>query len=65
MRLRRNGGNMDEVVVPRNGGAALLECFDAAPGAVYLVRPDQHLCARWRRFDAAAVARAYQRALQG
>ena len=38
--------------------------FDATPGATYLVRPDQHLCARWRHFDAAAVARARQRALQ-
>ena len=38
--------------------------FDATPGANYLVRPDQHLCARWRSFDAAAVTRAHQRALQ-
>ncbi len=38
--------------------------FDTTPGATYLVRPDQHLCARWRAFDAAAVARAHQRALQ-
>jgi 3-(3-hydroxy-phenyl)propionate hydroxylase len=38
--------------------------FDATPGATYLVRPDQHLCARWRSFDAAAVTRARQRALQ-
>ena len=38
--------------------------FDATPGATYLVRPDQHLCARWRRFDAAAVTQARQRALQ-
>jgi 3-(3-hydroxy-phenyl)propionate hydroxylase len=39
--------------------------FDATPGAAWLVRPDQHLCARWRQFDAAAVARAHRRALQG
>jgi 3-(3-hydroxy-phenyl)propionate hydroxylase len=38
--------------------------FDTTPGATYLVRPDQHLCGRWRRFDADAVARARQRALQ-
>jgi 3-(3-hydroxy-phenyl)propionate hydroxylase len=38
--------------------------LDATPGAAYLIRPDQHLCARWRRFDAAALARAHQRALQ-
>jgi 3-(3-hydroxy-phenyl)propionate hydroxylase len=37
--------------------------FDATPGATYLVRPDQHLCARWRSFDAAALLRARERAL--
>jgi hypothetical protein len=29
-----------------------------------LVRPDQHLCARWRTFDTAALTRARDRALQ-
>jgi 3-(3-hydroxy-phenyl)propionate hydroxylase len=38
--------------------------FDATPGAAYLVRPDQHLCARRRNADAAAFTRAHQRALQ-
>ena len=38
--------------------------FDATPGATYLVRPDQHLCARWRSFDAVALMRARERALQ-
>jgi 3-(3-hydroxy-phenyl)propionate hydroxylase len=37
--------------------------FDATPGATYLVRPDQHLCGRWRSFDAAAIKRARERAL--
>lgn len=40
----------------------LAQRFDARPGTVYLMRPDQHVCARWRQFDAnkiqAAVARA-------
>jgi 3-(3-hydroxy-phenyl)propionate hydroxylase len=40
-----------------------MQRFDATPGATYLVRPDQHLCARWRSFDAAAVTRAHARAL--
>ena len=37
--------------------------FDASPGATYLLRPDQHLCARWRAFDVAKVSAARKRAL--
>ena len=40
----------------------LAQRFDAAPGTVYLLRPDQHVCARSRNFSAdwitAAIARA-------
>lgn len=32
--------------------------YDAAPQAVILVRPDGHVCARWRSFDADAVTQA-------
>jgi 3-(3-hydroxy-phenyl)propionate hydroxylase len=37
--------------------------FDATPGATYVLRPDQHLAARFRVFDLAAVQGAVARAL--
>jgi len=40
----------------------LIQRFDAAPGTFYLLRPDQHVCARWREFDLERVRRAVLRA---
>jgi 3-(3-hydroxy-phenyl)propionate hydroxylase len=37
--------------------------YDAKPGTFYLIRPDQHVCARWRKLDALAVEHALKRAL--
>ena len=36
--------------------------YDVSPGSFYLLRPDQHLCARWRGFDLQAVRAAVARA---
>ncbi len=36
--------------------------YDAAPGTVYLIRPDQHVAARWRHFELRALREALARA---
>ncbi len=36
--------------------------YDGRPGTCYLVRPDQHVCARWRTFDLPKVQAALARA---
>jgi 3-(3-hydroxy-phenyl)propionate hydroxylase len=42
----------------------LQQRYDGRPGTVYLIRPDQHVAARWRAFDAAAVEQAMRRVLK-
>lgn len=38
------------------------ERFDLRPGSCYLLRPDQHVAARWRKLDQGAVMAALDRA---
>jgi 3-(3-hydroxy-phenyl)propionate hydroxylase len=40
-----------------------LQRYDARPGTTYLFRPDQHVCARWRTYDAKKVNAALTRAM--
>jgi len=49
------------VVIQDNEGLIAAR-YDARPGTCYLVRPDQHVCARWRAFDSAVVRGAIARA---
>ena len=42
----------------------LTERYDGQPGTVYLIRPDQHVAARWRRFDPGRVQGALSRTLK-
>ena len=39
------------------------QAYQLQPGTAYLIRPDQHVCARWRRLDAKRVVSAMERAL--
>jgi 3-(3-hydroxy-phenyl)propionate hydroxylase len=38
--------------------------YDATHGTFYLVRPDQHVCGRWRKVDSNAIEQAFKRALR-
>ncbi len=49
-----------EVVVDREGLA--FGRYDARPGTVYLMRPDQHVAARWREPDVSRIVAAVARA---
>jgi 3-(3-hydroxy-phenyl)propionate hydroxylase len=53
---------MHVVQVPLDNALAV-QRYDAQPGTVYLLRPDQHVCARWRAPTPAAIRHAHQRAL--
>jgi 3-(3-hydroxy-phenyl)propionate hydroxylase len=52
----------DDVPTLADAGQLLASRYDAKLGTTYLFRPDQHVCARWRHFDAGAVRAAAARA---
>ena len=52
---------MRTLMLPAAGLAA--ERYDAQPGTLYLLRPDQHVCARWRQASQPDIAAALRRAL--
>ena len=52
-------GRGDRTVTP---SIEWIKRYDASPGTTYLFRPDQHVCARWRQYDEAAIKAAIARA---
>ena len=52
-----------DITVVSDADGLLAARYDARPGTAYLIRPDQHIAARWRAFDGAAVAAALNRAI--
>lgn len=55
---------LDTVRLPLDDAHALAaRRYDADDGTTYLLRPDQHVCARWRAPSADAVRMAFDRAL--
>jgi 3-(3-hydroxy-phenyl)propionate hydroxylase len=60
IQVEGHAGNPATTILDAQGLAA--KRYDARPGTVYLLRPDQHVCARWRAFDLARVRAAIARA---
>jgi len=50
------------MTVIRDSEGLLAQRYDARPGTFYLIRPDQHVCGRWRSFRPDAVRNALMRA---
>ena len=46
------------IVMASDTEGLLAKRFDARPGTTYLIRPDQHVAARWRTLDAGRVRQA-------
>jgi 3-(3-hydroxy-phenyl)propionate hydroxylase len=59
----RESGSVSGATVVEDAEGLLAQRFDARPGTFYLLRPDQHVCARLRAFDAAPIAAAVNRAI--
>jgi 3-(3-hydroxy-phenyl)propionate hydroxylase len=56
------GAPVPGIRVLHDQAGRFVERFDAQPGSTYLIRPDQHVAARWRAFDAKKLGEAIARA---
>jgi 3-(3-hydroxy-phenyl)propionate hydroxylase len=52
----------EEALLLEDVQGLLAQRYDARAGTFYLIRPDQHVCARWRMFDPHSVEVALARA---
>jgi 3-(3-hydroxy-phenyl)propionate hydroxylase len=55
-------GGAPGIAIVEDAQGLLARRYDACAGTCYLLRPDQHVCARWRDFDTAALTAALARA---
>ncbi len=58
----KEGGHIEGIPCLHDHAGLAAERYDARPGTAYLIRPDQHVCARWRHLDAALLEQATLRA---
>ncbi len=57
-----HSGSVPGMTVLQDCDGLFAQRYDARPGTSYLIRPDQHVAARWRRAELAAVRAAVARA---
>ncbi|WP_211453472.1 FAD-dependent oxidoreductase [Collimonas antrihumi] len=53
----------DQLIIIEDYEGLAKQRYAARPGSFYLVRPDQHVCGRWRELNVAAIKTALQKAL--
>jgi len=61
--LDRAGQSVGKIPTLHDRTGLIRKRYDLSPGAAYLFRPDQYVCARWRTWSTQAVRAAVQRAL--
>ncbi|NVK18319.1 MAG: FAD-dependent oxidoreductase [Methylocystaceae bacterium] len=64
--LNVNGIEVEVIAVGRDlqdRKGLLKERYDGQDGTTYLIRPDQHVAARWRQFDESNIEQAVKRAI--
>ena len=61
LRVSRDAHDTKADLIDSHG--VITERYDLSPGSVVLLRPDQHVCGRWRTVDPIALRHAIQRAL--